>query len=182
MIEGDICRKGYSLYDRMRGVGAHEVVIESPDHNLNLCDMPAAQLEQVLLVYQDRLRDLMRDPRFKYVLIFKNHGATAGATLAHAHTQMIATPVTPREVAMELENSKDHHQLKERCLICDLIAQEIESGERIVTIGESYVAYAPFASRFPFEIFFAPRAHCHSYSDATRHEISGIARGLKDTL
>ncbi|PYT07550.1 MAG: galactose-1-phosphate uridylyltransferase [Acidobacteria bacterium] len=182
MIEGELGRKGVGLYDRMRGIGAHEVIIESPDHHLNLCDMPSAQLEQILLVYQERLRDLMRDPRFKYVLLFKNHGEKAGASLAHPHTQLIATPVTPREVAMELETSKNHHQLKERCLICDLIFQEIESGERIVSIGESYVSYAPFASRFPFEIFFAPRAHCHSYADIPRHEIAGVARGLKDTL
>jgi len=181
-IEGDLSRKGLGLYDRMRGVGAHEVIIESPDHNLNLCDMSLPQLAQLLLVYQERLRDLMRDPRFKYVLLFKNHGAIAGASLSHPHTQIIATPVTPREVAMELDTSKSHHQIKERCLICDLIAQEIEAGERIVSIGDSYIAYAPFASRFPFEIFFAPRVHCHSYADASRYEIEGVARGLKDTL
>jgi UDPglucose--hexose-1-phosphate uridylyltransferase len=182
MIEGEPGRKGVGLYDKMRGIGAHEVIIESPDHTLNLCDMPVSQIEQILLVYQERLKDLMRDPRFKYCLIFKNHGAVAGASLAHPHTQLIATPVTPREVAIELENSKGHHQVKERCLICDLIQQEIETGERIVSIGESYVSYAPFASRFPFEIFFAPRMHSHSFAEVSHHEMAGIARGLKDTL
>jgi len=182
MIEGEPGRRGVGLYDRMHGIGAHEVIVETPDHTQNLADMSAQQIEQVLIVYQDRLKDLMRDPRFKYVLIFKNHGALAGATLAHPHTQLIATPVTPREVAMELENSKNHHQIKERCLICDLISQEIESGQRIVSISDAHIAYAPYASRFPFEIFFAPRQHSHRFSEVPRQQIAEIARGLRDTM
>ena len=182
MIEGEPGRRGVGLYDRMRGIGAHEVIIETPDHGASLGRMPQEQIEQVLITYQERLRDLMRDPRFKYVLIFRNHGALAGASLAHPHSQLIATPVTPREVAVELDSSKVHHHQKERCLLCDLIAYEIEAGDRIVSIGESHVAYAPYASRFPFEVLFAPRVHGHSFAETPRHEISAIAAGLKDTL
>ena len=123
-IEGEPERRGVGLYDRMRGIGAHEVVIEHPSHTLHLADMEGAHLEKVLWLYQERLRDLSRDARFKYLLVFKNHGAAAGATLDHPHTQIIGTPVTPRAISVELESARQHYHLKERCLLCDMLAQE----------------------------------------------------------
>jgi UDPglucose--hexose-1-phosphate uridylyltransferase len=182
MIEGELDRKGMGIYDRMRGVGAHEVIVESPDHKLALADMSLQQLVEVMGVYRVRHEDLLRDERFKYVLIFKNHGATAGASLAHSHTQIIATPVTPLAVATELHSSKDHHHHKERCLFCDVIDQEIDDGRRIVYLDDQFVAFTPYASRFPFEIMLAPRTHRHRFVDAEPSELAGLARALKDVL
>ncbi|HET6374385.1 MAG TPA: galactose-1-phosphate uridylyltransferase [Candidatus Polarisedimenticolia bacterium] len=182
MIEGELDRKGMGIYDRMRGVGAHEVIVESPDHQLALAEMPLEHLTEVMRLYRDRHDDLLRDPRFKYILIFKNHGATAGASLAHAHTQIIATPVTPRTVAVELESARAHHHLKERCLFCDMIDQEIDEGRRIVFLDDQFVAFAPYASRFPFEIMLAPRRHRHRLVDIEPSEAEGLARALKDVL
>lgn len=181
-IEGTLDRKGVGLYDRIHGVGAHEVIVESPKHHQHLAEMEPAQIERVLKVCQERLRDLHRDPRFKYVLLFKNHGAVAGATLGHPHMQLIATPVTPRAIAVELESARAHFQLKERCLFCDMIEQEIRDRERIVSADEHYVVIAPYASRFPFELVVLPRAHRHSLMDESAPALAALARTLRETM
>jgi len=160
-IEGTLDRRGVGLYDRIHGVGAHEVVVESPRHDLHLGDMEPRQVESVLSLCQERLRDLTRDPRFKYVLLFKNHGLVAGATLQHPHLQLIATPVTPRAIAVELDSAREHFQLKERCIFCDMIQQELDDRRRIVSADAHFIVLAPYASRFPFELLVIPRAHAH---------------------
>jgi len=181
-IEGGLDRKGLGAYDRMNGVGAHEVIIETPQHDLNMADAPIQHLEKVIRMYRERLVDLLRDFRFKYILIFKNYGAAAGASLSHPHTQLIATPVTPLTLAQELTSAKEHYQDKERCLFCDLIQQELESGERIVVSGEQFIAMTPFASRFPFEIFLAPRNHHHSFAEISDDMLHHLAATLKEVL
>jgi UDPglucose--hexose-1-phosphate uridylyltransferase len=181
-IEGNLDRKGLGLYDRMNGVGAHEVIIETPIHELNFADAPIDHIERVIWMYRERLQDLLRDTRFKYVLIFKNHGSAAGASLSHPHTQIIATPVTPLTLAEELTSAKEHFQDKERCLFCDIIQQELESGERIVVSDDQFVAMTPFASRFPFEIFLAPRNHHHNFAEISDDMIRQLALMLKEVL
>ena len=181
-IEGMLERKGLGVYDRISGIGAHEVIIETPDHNLELAKMPVQSMQLVLTTYQERLKDLLKDGRFKYILIFKNHGSIAGASLAHPHSQIIATPVTPRTVSFELSSAREHHQVKERCLFCDIMEQEIESGERLVYMDEHFVAFTPYASRFPFEIFLIPRNHSHCYSEAPPEEILSLGKALKEIL
>lgn len=182
MIEGNPDRRGIGLYDKMRGIGAHEVIIETPQHNLLIPDMSDDHLRLVVGVWADRIKDLIRDRRFKYILLFKNHLAPAGASLSHPHTQIIATPVTPRAVAQKLESAKAHHQVRERCLFCDLIQQEVEDGSRVVYLDDHFVALAPYASRFPFELFLAPRRHCHSFIEVPPLELAAFARALKETL
>jgi UDPglucose--hexose-1-phosphate uridylyltransferase len=181
-IEGGLDRRGLGAYDRMNGVGAHEVIIESPNHSQELADAPLDHIHKVLRTYRERLVDLLRDQRFKYVLIFKNHGAAAGASLSHPHTQLIATPITPLTLVEELNSAKDHYLDKERCLFCDLIEQELESGQRVVIAGDQFVALAPFASRFPFEIFIAPRSHHHSFAEASEDMLYHLAGVLKEVL
>jgi UDPglucose--hexose-1-phosphate uridylyltransferase len=181
-IEGNLDRKGFGVHDRMNGVGAHEVIIETPQHNMKMADMPVAELEKVIWVCRERLIDLTRDFRFKYILIFRNYGAAAGASLAHPHSQLIATPVTPLTLAGELSSAKEHYQDKERCLFCDVIQQEFEVGDRIVLCNEQFVAITPFASRFPFEIFLAPRYHHHSFAEISDSMIHYLALALKEVL
>lgn len=181
-IEGGLERHGVGLYDRMRGVGAHEVVVESPLHLLHMGDMEPAQLAGVLTICQDRLRDLGRDPRFKYVLLFKNHGAPAGATLVHPHLQLIATPVTPRAISVELDSARDHFHLKERCIFCDMLEQEIQARDRVVALDEQFAVIAPYASRFPFELIVIPRRHNHAFPDEGSGAMAALARCLKETL
>jgi len=181
-IEGDLDRKGVGIHDRMNGVGAHEVIIETPRHDLSLADMPVEDLGKVIWMYRERLIDLLRDFRFKYILVFKNYGAAAGASLSHPHTQLIATPVTPLTIAEELTSARDHYRYKERCLFCDVIEQELESGERIVLANDRLVAIAPYASRFPFELFLAPRHHHHSFAEISDGMIHDLAAALKEVL
>jgi len=184
-IEGTLDRRGEGLYDKMNGVGAHEVVIETPDHALELADLPAEHIQQVLEAYRQRALDLHRDRRFRYVLIFKNHGAQAGATLEHTHTQLIATPIIPRMVQDELDGSRRYFELKERCVFCDIVQQETDTtnGRRMVSTSERFIAVEPFAPRFPFETWILPREHDASFMNVSDGgEFADLARMLRDTL
>jgi len=181
-IEGGPERQAVGTYDRMNGIGAHEVVIETPDHGTDLADTDYGAVERVIRTYIDRQRDLLRDRRFKYVLVFKNHGEVAGATLSHPHSQIIATPVTPRTISTELTSARDHYHLKERCLFCDMLDQELQTGTRVVWSDPMFAVVAPYASRFPFELTILPRRHCHSFIEMGQEEVSGLGRVLRDTL
>jgi UDPglucose--hexose-1-phosphate uridylyltransferase len=181
-IEGQPDRRGVGMYDRMHGIGAHEVIVESPFHRVAFADQPLDHLTRILGVWRERVTDLMRDPRFKYVLLFKNQGAAAGASIGHPHAQIIATPVTPRTVAVELVSAHAHHQLKERCLLCDMIAQEIEDGRRIVILNDDFIAWAPYASRFPFEVTIAPRRHLHEFGLTPDGILPALASTLAEVL
>ncbi|HEY3215805.1 MAG TPA: DUF4931 domain-containing protein, partial [Candidatus Eisenbacteria bacterium] len=164
-IEGSLDRRGEGLYDKMNGVGAHEVVIESPSHDQDLSDLSVDHIEQVLLAYRERVLDLHRDKRIRYVLIFKNHGSQAGATLEHTHTQLIATPIIPKSIQEELEGARRYYELKERCVFCDIIQQETadQPTRRLVSMSDGFLAIEPFAPRFPFETWILPRRHDASY-------------------
>jgi len=181
-VEGSPERDAEGIYDRMNGIGAHEVVIETPDHQSKLALRSIEEITQMLRIYRERLADLMRDSRLKYILIFKNSGMAAGATLSHPHSQIIATTVTPMIVSLELNACRGHHQLRERCLICDIIKQELADRERIISADERFVAFCPYASRFPFEAFIAPRYHQHDFALATEHDLRGLATILRDVL
>jgi UDPglucose--hexose-1-phosphate uridylyltransferase len=184
-IEGALDRRGEGLYDKMNGVGAHEVVIEGPSHDLDLADLPVEHLVEVLKAYRERMMDLHRDRRFRYVLIFKNHGAGAGATLEHTHTQLIATPIIPKILMEELEGARRYHELKERCVFCDIIQQDTadHNGRRVVVMNDRFLAIEPFAPRFPFETWILPRRHDSSFQVVQDDdEFKDLARILKDTL
>ncbi len=182
VIEGDVNRSGIGIFDMMSGIGAHEVIVETPDHNETLADMEESHIEKLLWAYKQRLLDLEKDKRFRYILIFKNYGIAAGASLNHPHSQLIATPITPRYVKLELQNSRNYFHEKERCLFCDMIRQELGSGERMIYENEYFVAFAPFASRFPFETWVFPRRHHAGFQDLSDEERVQLARCLKDIL
>ncbi len=182
VIEGDVERAGSGIFDYMRGIGAHEVIVETPNHTLHLADMDENQIEKVLWAYKQRIVDLEKDKRFRYILVFKNYGEIAGASLSHPHSQLIATPITPRYVKMELHNSREYFLEKERCIFCDMIKQEISEGSRIVNENEYFVTLAPFASRFPFEIWLLPRKHHFGFQELPDEERIQLARMLKDIL
>ena len=184
-IEGTLDRRGEGLYDKMNGVGAHEVVIETPDHAMDLAELPVEHIQLVLEAYRLRALDLHRDRRFRYVMIFKNHGAQAGATLEHTHTQLIATPIIPKMVQEELDGARRYYELKERCVFCDIVHQETDAmnGRRVVSTSERFIAIEPFAPRFPFETWILPREHDASFQNVTdAGEFADLARILKDTL
>ncbi len=165
-VEGDFDRQGEGLYDKMNGIGAHEVIIETPEHALTLSDMPEKRVEDVFWAFRDRILDLKKDRRMRYVLAFKNHGEAAGATLEHTHSQLIALPVVPRRVQEELEGSRRYYELKERCIFCDIMRQEINTGTRVVLETDNFLVICPYAARFPFEIWILPRRHFSHFEDS----------------
>jgi UDPglucose--hexose-1-phosphate uridylyltransferase len=181
-VEGDLDRQGEGLFDRMNGIGAHEVIIETPRHDLTLATMGDAAVEQVLWAFQERVRDLKQDRRFRYIIIFKNHGAAAGAALDHSHSQLIALPIVPREVRDEVEGARAHFANKERCVFCDILRQESRDGKRLIAETGDIVAIAPYAPRFPFETWLLPRRHLAHFEDAHRHEVASLARLLGEIL
>jgi UDPglucose--hexose-1-phosphate uridylyltransferase len=158
-VSGDLNRSGEGMFDKMNGIGAHEVIVETPDHQSSLATMPLKAVEDVLWAYYLRLSDLKKDVRFKYVLIFKNEGDVAGASLEHSHTQLIALPIVPKLVREEVDSSRHYFEFKERCIFCDVINQEMESGRRVVYENPGYIAIAPFAPRSPFETWILPKKH-----------------------
>lgn len=177
-IEGELDRRGMGVYDRMRGIGAHEIVIESPVHRLKPHEIPLLQYSAALTASRNRMADLMKDGRFKYILMFRNYGTTAGATIHHPAHQIVATPVTPPSISVQLETSRVHYHYKERCLFCDMITQEIDNGTRIVHIDDHYVTLAPYASRFPYEIHIFPRQHSHQFVETSDAGIERLAAHL----
>ncbi len=162
-IEGELDREGLGVYDKMSGIGAHEVIIESPDHSKNMSDLTPEEMYNVMISYRERIIDLKQDHRLRYILVFKNHGAAAGASLEHTHSQLIALPIIPISVAEELQGTNTYFNLKERCIFCDLVRQETRDGSRVVMENEYFLAICPFAPRFPFETWVLPKKHYSSY-------------------
>jgi UDPglucose--hexose-1-phosphate uridylyltransferase len=179
-IEGTLHRQGEGLYDKMSGIGAHEVIIESPDHHLTLASMPARRIEDVLWGFRDRILDLKKDRRLKYILIFKNHGDAAGATLEHTHSQLIALPVVPKRVLEELDGAREYYSFKERCVFCDVVRQESETGARVISENHEFVALAPYAPRFPFELCVMPKSHRSAFEESQKAEFESLSTMLKD--
>jgi len=174
-IEGDLQKRGEGIYDMMRGVGAHEVIIESPQHLVSTSQLAEENLREVLWVYRDRLVDLKRDNRLVYGMIFKNVGAAAGASLEHTHSQLIVTPIVPINVGEEMSGSLEFYNYRGRCVYCDMIQQELATEKRIVVDAPGFLAFCPFASRFPFETWVLPKAHSSHYENIQKNGIEELA-------
>jgi UDPglucose--hexose-1-phosphate uridylyltransferase len=181
-IEGELNREGEGMYDKMNGIGAHEVIVESPDHNMTLAKMAEKNIENIFWAFRDRVLDLKRDKRFRYILIFKNDGEAAGASLEHAHSQLIALPIVPKLPAEEVAGAKTYFNYKERCVYCDIIRQEKDEGLRIIEENSDFIAISPFAPRFPFETWILPKQHSAFFEDAQKREYEQLAKLLKTLL
>jgi UDPglucose--hexose-1-phosphate uridylyltransferase len=181
-IEGELDRTGDGMYDRMNGVGAHEVIIESPQHDQATHQMEQSKFEDVLWAFRDRILDLSKDPRLEYILIFKNHGAAAGASLRHPHSQLIAMPMVPVRVKEQMAGAKSYFDYKERCVYCDIIRQELAQGNRVVAQNKDFIVFAPFASRYPFELWVVPLRHSSDFQDIQKTEVANLALIMKEAL
>lgn len=180
-IEGAVDRHADGVYDKMRPVGAHEVIVESPDHDSALSRRPEAEIASMLDCWALRIEDLKKDLRFKYVTVFKNVGELAGQQIRHPHAEITATTFIPRRILYELRASQEYFQMKERCVLCDSSHQEEQRGERVVEMSRNYLVLCPFASRVPYELWILPRYHQSSFeADLLRHrdhsELAGILR------
>lgn len=181
-VEGALNKRGDGMYDLMAGVGAHEVIIENPQHVLSPSEMDEDMVRDVLLMYQERLLDLGQDRRLLYGMVFKNIGQEAGATLEHSHSQLVVMPVVPRNVAVEMRCAEEFFRFRGRCLFCDMIVQELATETRIVEQNDHFIGFTPFASRFPFEMWIMPRAHSAHFEAIPRAEFEALAALLKKCL
>ncbi|MCH8125470.1 galactose-1-phosphate uridylyltransferase [candidate division KSB1 bacterium] len=181
-VEGELNRVGDGVYDTMNGIGAHEVIIETPEHKKDLIDLDSSHIQEIWWAIKERMLDLKKDIRFKYILVFKNHGAAAGASLEHSHSQLIATPIIPIQVAEELKGFQEYYKYKERCIFCDIIHQERNSGKRIILENEMFVSLEPFAPRFPFETWILPKNHLAKFENSQKEDFHHFALIVKETL
>lgn len=182
-IEGPLERHADRIYDASSGTGAHEIVIETPQHHRSLAALPAAQIELVLRAWADRIRDLKKDPRFRSIFVFKNQGVRAGAWLPdHTHSQVMGLPVTPKALKEILTEARRHYLDKERCVFCDIIRDELEYEARIVGETERFVALTPYASRYPYEYWILPREHAADFEAVDAAEVEDLAGLLLATL
>lgn len=178
-VEGPIVKRGNGVYDEMSGVGAHEVIIESPDHTLHMSDLSVPHIATVLEAWRQRILDLQNDKRLKCAVVFKNHGAQAGASLEHVHSQLIALPIVPKRLEESLDGARRYYEFRDRCVFCDILDQELADQTRIVYQNEDVVAFCPFAARFPFELWILPRRHEPWYENVAHSEVNRVAEALK---
>lgn len=181
-LEGELRGKDDGLYERITGIGTHEVVVETPIHDTTLSNLSEDTVRHILVAYRERIIDLGRDPRLRYIMVFKNHGASAGASLEHSHSQIIALPIIPKRVQEEIEGARQYHDRTGHCVFCDILKQEHARRERIVVENEDMLAIAPFASRFPFETWILPKAHSSNYARITENQLARLASLLLETL
>ncbi|HVN67619.1 MAG TPA: galactose-1-phosphate uridylyltransferase, partial [Candidatus Sulfotelmatobacter sp.] len=169
------------FFTYMNGLGDHEVIIESPEHSQTIATMDQKQVEEVFLAYRERYAALARDPRFELVILFKNHGATAGTSLRHPHSQIIAAPITPLHIRNRIEAAMHYFDDHGSCVYCDMVEKEIKLKDRIVSESDNFVAFEPFASRSPFETWVMSKKHCSSFEfivpEQTK-ELAFIMRGV----
>jgi len=162
-VESEPARLAEGMYDKMGALGAHEVVVESSQHDRRMSQFTDEEIERVLWVWASRIADLKKDARFKYISVFKNQGALAGEEWPHPHSQVTATIFVPRRIKYELQSAHEWFKEKERCIFCDMVRQEEKQGKRIVDVQGDYYAICPYASRVPYEIWLMHRRHNHLF-------------------
>ncbi len=183
-VEGDPGRRGDGLYDRMRSVGAHEVLVENSHHDRQLWQATDAEIDAFLRVAAERIRDLKRDSRIKYVSVYKDFGAGAGQEFAHPTSQLAASMFIPRRVLYELRSSREYFQSKERCVFCDILQQEERTATRVIEGRGDYLSLCPYAPRVPYELWIMPRNHEASFERTALRPtpMSDLASILRRTL
>lgn len=181
-VEGELNRRPLGLYDMSNGVGAHEVLVETPYHAKDICDLLPGEIENYLKMCCRRAIDLAKDKRFKYLMFFRNFGSAAGASLEHPHTQIVALPMVPKNALEEIHGAKSYFDYRERCIFCDILRQEIQEKERLILENKYFLSFCPFVSRFPFEIWIMPKKHSGHFCFMPPEEIAALAEILKETI
>lgn len=177
-IEGHLRQRADGIYDKMNGIGAHEVIVESPEHDQTLADFSESQVMHIFLAYRSRITDLIKDTRLRYVMVFKNYGQAAGASLAHPHSQLIATPIVPKRVTEELEGAESYYRYKERCVFCDIVNQELDDEKRLIDQNDDFLAISPYAPRCPFETWILPKTHSPFFEQISDPALKNLSKLL----
>jgi UDPglucose--hexose-1-phosphate uridylyltransferase len=182
-IEGELKRSGVGIHDMVTGIGANEVIVETPEHGASLSELTDGQISLVLISYRQRIADLYRDQRLRYVMVFKKLDRRADSSgVVHSHSELIALPATPRRIKDELNGARHYYEYKERCIFCDIIQNELDARKRVLLETGRFLVYVPYAGRFPFELTVIPKGHGHAYENAADDELADLGSVMKRTL
>ena len=179
VIEEELVREGIGMYDRLSTRGASEILVESPDHGMTLDSADEVQLERVLWMYRDRVRDLKRDLKIRNVVVSRRHGKP-GSRIHHPYSRVLAAPIVFDDLRNELTQAREYYAYKRRCVFCDTIREEVAAGERLIQLSSHFAAFVPYAARVPFEVRVLPRRHAAAFEDITPEEVADLARTLKN--
>jgi UDPglucose--hexose-1-phosphate uridylyltransferase len=172
--DGDLGRKGVGMYDKMNSFGVHEIIVESPEHGTPPEDMGEEQMKRVIRMQVMRISEIEKNEKIKYVLVSKNSGMLAGSANPHPHSLIVAMPIIPMRIKAELDGAKEYYAYKERCIFCDIIDEEIRAEKRVIMLSERFIAFCPYASKFPFEFWIMPRRHNCSFRGISAEEVEDL--------
>ncbi len=178
---GDAGREGIGMFDAMNSIGIHEVLVETPQHTQTLQSIPIDMVREVIWAYKQRLLEIKKNPRFKHLMIVKNSGRGV-SNFSHAHSHIIATPIIPKRIEEELDGAREYFHYHDRCIFCDILRQETEQSSRIIIQDEHFMAFCPFASRFPFEIEIIPKTHQPFFENIDNEHVHSFAATLQGAL
>ena len=181
-VELNLTTPSSELFQTFAGLGAHEVIIETPDHRATLASMDVDAVWRVLWAWRERIRDLKRDKRLKSFVIVKNVGGAAGARLDHPHSQLVALPLVPQHLEEEMSGAVHYYLFHDKCVFCEVSEQEILAAQRIVSVDADTIAFSPFASRVPFETWVMPRTHRAAFDAIEDAEMRAIAGCLREVM
>jgi UDPglucose--hexose-1-phosphate uridylyltransferase len=177
-IEEDLVREGIGMFDRISARGASEIVVESPHHDMTLQDADEVQLERILWMYRDRVKDLKRDLKIRNVVVTRRYGKP-GSVIRHPYTRILGAPIVFDDLRTELTQAREYYAYKRRCVFCDMIREETASGDRLLQATPHFAAFVPYAARVPFELRVLPRRHESAFEAITPDEVTDLARVLK---
>jgi UDPglucose--hexose-1-phosphate uridylyltransferase len=180
-IEGEPDARASGMFDLMNAIGAHEVVSDVPHHTVTWADFPVDHMARLLEVYRDRIRDLGRDARFRFVLVLKNHGAV-WSRYGHSHSHLVATPFAPKRIEEELTGAREYFRMRERCVFCDQVNEELRLGARLIARNAHFATFAPFAAEHPYEMWITPLAHAAGFGTLDDAGMVPLAEMLVDAL
>jgi UDPglucose--hexose-1-phosphate uridylyltransferase len=179
---GNAAKFADGIFEARAGIGTHEVIIEAPDHVLAMASLEERQIAAVLRAYGERMLFVKKDKRWQSILVYKNEGREAGATLEHVHSQLIALPEVPREIMDEMTGARLFYESRGRCLFCTILTREIKERARLVAETERFVVLCPYAARFPFETWILPKTHMPYFEQCSADDYAELSRCLRATL
>ena len=169
------------IYKTKPAYGKCEVILYSPEHTVTLPELPVDHISELVDLWTERFVEISKDEKIKYVFIFENRGDVVGVTMPHPHGQIYGYSVIPKKLQLEMESCKEHFDETHNCLICDMLEDEMNCGDRIIMENEDFVTFLPFFSEYPYGMYIAAKRHVQNLSQLTDSEKTNLAKILKET-
>ena len=171
---------GSELYKVMENYGKCEVLLYSPEHNITLPNLSVDHIVKLVELWTERFSELKKDNKIKYIFEFENRGKEVGVTMPHPHGQLYAYPFIPLKVKVELDNCREYYEANKRCMICDMTDEERKSNIRIISENDSFIAYIPFFTDYPYGVFIVSKSHKGNFTEFNNMEKRDLALMLKN--